>query len=72
VETDTFREVVEGRGDIVAGDKGTGKTAIYKILKKSYRTHAQLSHVEIVDAFNVQGNPIFQRLVTGPKLSEGQ
>ena len=36
VETSVFRKVVEGRVDIVAGDKGTGKTAIFRILKERY------------------------------------
>lgn len=72
VETETFRQVVENAGDIIAGDKGTGKTAIYRVLKRSYRTYKSLDSVEMVDAFNIQGNPIFQRLLTGPSLSEGQ
>lgn len=72
VETETFRRVVEDRGDIIAGDKGTGKTAIYRVLKRSYRSHESLDSVEMVDAFNLQGNPIFQRLLTGPQFSEGQ
>lgn len=35
VETGTFRSVIEDRGDIIAGDKGTGKTAIYRVLKNT-------------------------------------
>ncbi len=72
VETETFRAVIEDRGDVIAGDKGTGKTAIYKVLKRSYRAYDELEAVEMVDAFNVQGNPIFQRLLQGPLLTEGQ
>lgn len=72
VETNTFRSVIEDRGDIIAGDKGTGKTAIYRVLKNTYRAYARLSDVEMIDAFNIQGNPIFQRLISGPILSEGQ
>lgn len=71
-ETDTFRSVVQSEFDIIAGDKGTGKTAIYRVLKRSYRTYEELDSVEIIDAFNVQGNPIFQRLLHEPKLTEGQ
>lgn len=72
LETATFREVIANRADIIAGDKGTGKTAIYRILKNSYRAYEALEAVEIVDAFNLQGNPIFQRLLSAPTLSEGQ
>lgn len=72
VETDTFATVIADGGDIISGDKGTGKTAIYRILKKSYRSYPQLDSVEIVDAFNPQGDPVFQRLTYGPDLSEDQ
>ena len=72
VETDTFASVIADNGDIISGDKGTGKTAIYRILKKSYRSYPALDSVEIVDAFNPQGDPVFQRLTYGPNLSEDQ
>jgi hypothetical protein len=72
VETEAFRRVIDDKIDIVSGDKGTGKTAIYRVLKKNYRIYGQLSSVEIVDSFNLQGSPVFQRLVSGVELSEGQ
>lgn len=72
IETDTFRSVVSNEGDIIAGDKGTGKTAIYRILKQNYRKYDELEEVEIVDAFNPTGDPVFQRLTYGPNLSEDQ
>ena len=34
VENEAFRAVVDGKADIVAGDKGTGKTALYRILQR--------------------------------------
>lgn len=70
VETDTFRQLVEDRVDIVAGDKGTGKTALFKILNKRYPTIPELENVEVVPAFNVAGSPVFQRLSEGEALSE--
>jgi ABC-type amino acid transport substrate-binding protein len=60
VETDTFRALVDDRVDIVAGDKGTGKTAIYRILQKRFGKLAKLQNVEVVPAFNPTGNPVFQ------------
>ncbi len=36
VETETFRALINDRIDIIAGDKGTGKTALYKILQGRY------------------------------------
>jgi hypothetical protein len=72
VETDSFRQLVEDRVDIVAGDKGTGKTALFRILEKRYTEIGPLGEVEIVPAFNPTGSPIFQRLTEGDALDEGQ
>jgi hypothetical protein len=72
VETETFRALIRDEGDIIAGDKGTGKTALYKILSRRYRTIRELENVEIVTAFNTSGNPIFQRLTEGAAYTEGQ
>ena len=72
VETETFRKFVKGQGDIVAGDKGTGKTALYKIIKERSKSYPELEAVEIIPGFNPSGNPIFQRMAQGEKLSEGQ
>ncbi len=36
VETSTFRSVIRDEADVIAGDKGTGKTALFRILKKRY------------------------------------
>jgi len=54
----------------VAGDKGTGKTALYRILQKRYP--GLLDDVEVLAGFNPVGAPVFQRLVEGDPLSEGQ
>src|SRR5438105_3265932 len=62
VETDTFRDLVANKGDIVAGDKGTGKTALFRILAKRYRDYPELGNVEVVPGFNPTGSPVFQQL----------
>jgi hypothetical protein len=72
VETQTFRALIKGDVDIIAGDKGTGKTALYKVLKDRYREFPDLNGVEILPAFNPAGNPVFQRLGQLETLSEGQ
>jgi ABC-type amino acid transport substrate-binding protein len=33
VETESFRALVSGKVDVVAGDKGTGKTDLYRVLQ---------------------------------------
>lgn len=72
VETQTFRALVKGDVDIVAGDKGTGKTALYRVLRDRYREYPELAQVEILPAFNPAGNPVFQRLGQVATLTEGQ
>ena len=72
VETEPFRALVQGRADVIAGDKGTGKTALYKILRKRYGAIEQLKNVEVVTAFNPSGNPVFQRLAQQEVLTEAQ
>ncbi|MCZ7525808.1 MAG: hypothetical protein M5U14_05100 [Acidimicrobiia bacterium] len=72
VETELFRNLVAGEVDIVAGDKGTGKTALFRILHRRYAEIEALSNVEVVPAFNIAGSPIFQRINEGDVLSEGQ
>ena len=68
----TAPRAADGRADVIAGDKGTGKTALYKILRKRYTSLPELSHVEVVAAFNPTGNPVFQRLAQQQLLSEAQ
>jgi hypothetical protein len=72
VETESFRALVSGRYDVIAGDKGTGKTALYRSLLKRYRDIPELLGVEVITAFNPSGNPLFQRLTQIPPLLEGQ
>lgn len=73
VETAPFRELLAGNVDIVAGDKGTGKTAIFKILCGRYRTYPALDNVEVLPAVNPLGNPVFERLIVeGSPFTEGQ
>jgi len=72
VETNTFRALVRDEGDIIAGDKGTGKTALFRILKRRYAALEELRDVELVEAFNPSGSPVFQRLAEADPLEEGQ
>lgn len=72
VETSVFKKVVEDRVDVVAGDKGTGKTAIFLILSERYASYPDLADVEVVPAFNPAGTPIFQRLLETETLHEDE
>ncbi|MFY4696768.1 P-loop ATPase, Sll1717 family [Burkholderia glumae] len=72
VENEAFHSLINGKKDIVAGDKGTGKTALYRILQNRYGSIPELKGIEVIAGFNPAGNPVFQRLVREPILSEGQ
>ena len=65
VETESFRSLIHGDGDIVAGDKGTGKSALFKILAQRYRDIPELERVAVIPAFNTGGDPVFQQLAEG-------
>lgn len=72
LETQAFRQLISGNKDIVAGDKGTGKTAIFKVLHESYPYIPELSHVVVVPAFNTSGDPIFQEIAARAPQEEGE
>ncbi|MGA9669163.1 MAG: hypothetical protein WBQ94_08145, partial [Terracidiphilus sp.] len=72
VDTETFRKLTLDEADVIAGDKGTGKTALYRTLCSRYTQIPELKKTEIVAGFNPQGSPIFQRLSQIPPLTEGE
>ncbi len=72
VENEAFDALVNDKADIIAGDKGTGKTAVYRIIQNRYRHIPQLKGIEVLAGFNPVGNPIFQKLVQQEVLTEGQ
>jgi hypothetical protein len=72
VENEAFHALIQGKADVIAGDKGTGKTAVYQILQKRYGNIPELNGIEVLAAFNPAGNPIFQKLVQQKVLTEGQ
>lgn len=72
VETQTFRDLITDKKDIVAGDKGTGKTAVFRILHKRYSQTSSIRNTVVIPAFNPSGSPIFQELVNQAALEEGQ
>jgi hypothetical protein len=72
VETEAFRALALDRADVIAGEKGTGKTALYRVFSRRYTTIPEMKQVEVVPGFNPAGNPVFQRLAHIGTLSEGQ
>ena len=71
VETDQWRKVISGEVDVVYGPKGSGKSALYSLLRQKKE---ELISRGIVPAAgeNVRGTPVFQELVADPPASEEQ
>jgi hypothetical protein len=72
INTHTYNSLISGRKDIIAGDKGTGKTALYRILVKRANTVDSLRATKVISAFNPTGSPIFKQLTDVSQQSEGQ
>ena len=72
VETNVFREFIRDKVDIIAGDKGTGKTAIYRFINKRHKDIKELKDVLIIPAFNPSGNPIFSKLTEQASMEEAK
>jgi hypothetical protein len=70
VETQTSRSMIQDKYDIVAGDKGTGKTALFRILQARASQYPELRDVRILPAFNPKGSPVFLRLTEEDALDE--
>src|SRR5258708_8287 len=69
VETESWRQMVEGKVDIVYGAKGVGKSALYSLLMK--RDGDLFSrNILLAPAENPRGTPVFADLVTDPPSSE--
>lgn len=72
LKTHIYTDFVRSSFDIVAGDKGTGKSAIYRVVKDRNRDIPELKNIELISGFNDAGNPIFQRLTQADILSEAK
>lgn len=62
IRTETLHGFVAGRYDILVGEKGSGKSAILKIVREAQVEFPQLRDVFIVEASNQEhlGNPVFR------------
>lgn len=72
VENQAFTALIKDKADVVAGDKGTGKTALFRILQERRTKIPELAGIEVIEGFNPTGSPIFQRLVQQAVMTEGQ
>lgn len=69
VETDTWTRIVEGELDVVRGEKGAGKSALYLLLNK-HEEQLFDKGILLVSAENPRGNTVFKDLMSDPPTSE--
>ena len=63
LETESFNRIVAGEVDLIRGLKGTGKSAIYRILTTDGYDIPRLNNVQIVPATNPTGSVIFSQML---------
>ena len=71
VETDQWDRIFGGEIDVVKGDKGAGKSAIYSLLSaKSDELFDK--RILLITAEEPRGTPVFKELVTEPPAAEAE
>ena len=71
VETEQWRKVISGQVDVVYGPKGSGKSALYDLLRNS-RDFLGDQGIILAPGESVRGTPVFEALVTDPPTGEEQ
>jgi len=71
VETEQWRKIISGEADIVYGPKGSGKSALYSLLRQK-RDDLIGRRIIPVAGENVRGTPVFEDLVSDPPATEEQ
>lgn len=71
VETEQWRQILQGEKDIIYGMKGTGKSALYTLLLKREK-YLQGRKIYLMSAEKLQGQPVFKDITQEPPTSERQ
>lgn len=69
VQTDQWNRIIGGDIDIVRGEKGAGKSALYLLLNKNQEQLFEKG-VLLVSGENPRGNTVFKDLISDPPTSE--
>ena len=69
VETDQWNRIFRGEIDVIKGEKGTGKSAIYSLLMAK-ESELFDKNILLVPAEKPRGTPVFKELVTDPPVTE--
>ena len=64
VRTSTYWNVISDQADVILGAKGSGKSSIARHLCSAESAEVELSHTDIIPAFNLEGVIAFRRLGT--------
>src|SRR6266498_4593892 len=70
--TQSYLALINDEADLIAGDKGTGKTAIFQHIRRNFANERSLAGTEIVTGFNLAGEPLFRKLGNEQPLQELQ
>src|ERR1700688_1778435 len=71
VETEQWRKVISGEVDVVYGPKGSGKSALYSLLRQK-RDELILRGIVPTAGEHVRGTPVFEDLVPDRPAAEEQ
>jgi hypothetical protein len=69
VETEQWRKVISGQVDVVYGPKGSGKSALYALLRNN-RLSLNDQGIILAAGENVRGTPVFEALIADPPAAE--
>lgn len=71
IQTHVYRQVIHDDTDLILGPKGSGKTAIFRMLSDPNFEIPAMSDAVVIPAFNVQGSVLFRELPKVLALDEG-
>jgi len=70
LRTQIFTDFVSDKYDIVKGDKGSGKSAIFRLAKDGNVDDIFRQELSVISGFNETGTPIFRRISEGGESTE--
>lgn len=71
VETDIWRQLLNGELDVIYGSKGSGKSALYSNLLKNVDSFAGKSTL-LIAAEELRGEPVFRQVLSSDVISEDE
>jgi hypothetical protein len=71
VETHQWKKLLSGEVDVIYGPKGSGKSALYALLRERWKELLE-RHILPIPGEEIQKAPVFADLVTDPPASEEQ